>query len=57
MMQIVEQTKEEKIAMYMKCNKRALAEMLYQCNLIIEAWTPKKEPETVTTTTFSGYDD
>lgn len=42
-MQIAEQTKEEKIAMYMKCNKRALAEMLYQVNMILEAWDAKEQ--------------
>ncbi len=32
MIQIVEQTDKEKMAMYMKCSKKELAEMLIQCN-------------------------
>ena len=32
MLQIIEQTREEKIAMYMKLTKRELAEMLINCN-------------------------
>ena len=31
-MQIVEQSHEEKMAMYMKCTKKKLAEMLIACN-------------------------
>jgi len=34
-MQIIEQTHEEKVAMYMKCTKAELAEMLTNCNEII----------------------
>ncbi len=34
-MQIVEQTKEEKIKMYMRCTKGELAEMLYNANLLL----------------------
>lgn len=41
MMQIVKQTKEEKIKMYMKCPKKQLAEMLWSCNVIIDSLTPK----------------
>jgi len=36
MIQIVKQTHEEKLAMYMKCSKKKLAEMLIACNDIIE---------------------
>jgi len=39
-MQIVEQTDEEKLAMYMKCKKKQLAKMLIQCNKIIDANFP-----------------
>ena len=35
MMQIIEQTDEEKLAMYMKCKKVELAKMLIECNRII----------------------
>ena len=35
MLQIVEQTKEEKMAMYMKLPKKQIAEMLINCNDII----------------------
>lgn len=34
-MQIVEQTHEEKIAMYMKCTKKELIEMLIECNRLL----------------------
>jgi len=37
MMQIVQQTRDEKISMYMRTQKRKLAEMLVNCNEIIEA--------------------
>jgi len=37
MMYIVEQTKEEKIAMYMKCTKRELIEMVINCNMALSA--------------------
>ena len=36
MVRIVEQTDEEKIAMYMKCKKRELAEMLVNSNNALE---------------------
>lgn len=36
MVQIIPQTKEEKIAMYMKCTKKQLAEMLWACNVILD---------------------
>lgn len=41
MMQIVEQTDEEKMAMYMKVSKKKLCEMLIQCNKIIDARPPE----------------
>lgn len=31
-MQIIEQTDEEKMAMYMSCTKKELASMLLECN-------------------------
>lgn len=37
MLQLIEQTDEEKLKMYMKCTKKELAEMLIQCNKIIDA--------------------
>jgi urease beta subunit len=36
MMQIVEQTHEEKLAMYMKLPKKQLAEMLIECNTLLD---------------------
>ena len=36
MVTIIEQTDEEKLAMYMKCSKTELAKMLIQCNKIID---------------------
>lgn len=42
MLQIVEQTKEEKMAMYMKLPKKQIAEMLINCNDIITALTQVK---------------
>ena len=35
MMQIVEQTDEQQLTMYMKCSKEELASMLIQCNKAI----------------------
>jgi hypothetical protein len=40
MIQIVQQTKEEKIAMYMKCTKKELSEMLVNCNILLEKIGP-----------------
>jgi len=40
MFQIVEQTHEEKIAMYMKLTKAQLAEMLVNCNIALAAAYP-----------------
>ena len=42
MLQIVEQTKEEKMAMYMKLPKKQIAEMLINCNDIITALIQEK---------------
>jgi len=42
MLQIVEQTKEEKMAMYMKLPKKQIVEMLINCNDIITALTQAK---------------
>jgi hypothetical protein len=36
MVQVVDQTKEKKIAMYMKCTKKQLAEMLYNANVLLD---------------------
>ena len=36
MLQVIEQTREEKIKMYMKIPKKALIEMLINCNEIID---------------------
>lgn len=36
-MQVIEQTHEEKMAMYMKLPKKKLIEMLIQCNLLLAA--------------------
>ena len=40
MIQIVEQTDEEKLAMYMKCTKKQLSEMLIQANKHLDDCTP-----------------
>ena len=37
MIQIVEQTHEQKMSMYMKLSKKKLAEMLIQCNTLLES--------------------
>ncbi len=42
MLQIVEQTKDEKMAMYMKLPKKQIVEMLINCNDIITALTQAK---------------
>ena len=42
MLQIAEQTKEEKMAMYMKLPKKQIAEMLINCNDVITALTQAK---------------
>lgn len=36
MMQIIEQTHKQKMKMYMKCTKKKLAEMLIECNRILD---------------------
>lgn len=40
MIQVIEQTHEEKLAMYMKLPKKQVVEMLIECNRIIRAITP-----------------
>lgn len=54
MMHVVEQTRDEKIAMYMKCRKRELAEMLTNANETIagltKPWEPVQESQTGGTT-------
>ena len=42
MLQIVEQTQEEKMAMYMKLPKKQIVEMLINCDDIITALTQAK---------------
>lgn len=37
MMQVIDQTDEEQLAMYMKCSKVELANMLLQCNKAISS--------------------
>ena len=37
MIQVIEQTHDEKMKMYMKCTKKKLAEMLIECNRILNA--------------------
>ena len=39
MMQVVEQTHEERVKMYMRCKKKELAEMLANCNEVMGRWT------------------
>jgi hypothetical protein len=41
MMQIVEQSDEEKMKMYMKCTKKELASMLIECNRILSNIKPQ----------------
>ncbi len=42
MMQIIEQTHDEKVAMYMKsCTKKQLAEMLASCNEVLDTMPTK----------------
>lgn len=40
MVQIIEQTREEKIKIYMKLSKKELAEMLASANIFIQSVTP-----------------
>lgn len=42
MIRIVEQTREEKIEMYMKCTKKELAEMLLECNKYLKFYINKQ---------------
>ena len=37
MMRIIEQTHKEKLAMYMKCSKKELSQMLIECNRLLTA--------------------
>lgn len=37
MMQVIEQTHDEKMKMYMKCSKKKIIEMLIECNRILDA--------------------
>ena len=58
MLQVVEQTRDEKIAMYMKITKRELAEMLVNCNDVLAARARQVSirddmPPTVTITNWS----
>ncbi len=41
MLQTIEQTQEEKMTMYMKLSKKKLAEMLINCNNILNSY-PKR---------------
>ena len=42
MMQIIEQTHDEKVSMYMKsCTKKQLAEMLASCNEVLDTMPTK----------------
>ena len=43
MIQIIEQTDEEKMAMYMKCTKKELIEMLIQANKHLDSFKPQIE--------------
>ncbi len=63
MMQIVKQTDEEKIPMYLKLPKKRLAEMLVNCNNIIDTFINKTDDEKsinevlkiIEARIFSGY--
>ena len=39
-LQVVEQTHEEKVSMYMKCTKKQLVDMVIECNRILSLITP-----------------
>ena len=43
MIQIIEQTDEEKMAMYMKCTKKELIEMLIQANKHLDSFRPQTD--------------
>ena len=52
MMQIIEQTHDEKVAMYMKsCTKKQLAEMLTNCNEILSPYPNISDGTSTTTST------
>lgn len=52
-MQVMKQTHEEKVAMYMKLPKKQLIEMLIHCNILLEG-AVYDEAGPVTLTTSSG---
>lgn len=59
-MQVVEQTYEEKVAMYMKCTKKELIAMLIQCNLLLRPEKPYVNPlknVVITRTNSTGIED
>jgi hypothetical protein len=51
-MQIIEQTDEENLAMYMKCEKQELAKMLIQCNKLMGEKIP--EIQIITGTVYNA---
>ena len=53
MIRVIPQTREEKIAMYMKLTKRELAEMLASANEVVEALTREKSWQTTIPATTS----
>jgi hypothetical protein len=56
MMQIIEQTYEEKMAMYMKCTKKELAEMLINCNDILSMQMKLQSTPTATVNNFCNHE-
>ena len=52
MFHIVEQTHEERVAMYMRLKKKELAEMLANQQ---ETWSPAINPDTYTGTTWWSW--
>ena len=53
MMHIIPQTRDEKLAVYMKLTKRAVAEMLVNCNDALDSRPPA--PVRVEATTWAWY--
>jgi hypothetical protein len=47
--QVVEQTQEEKIAIYMKCSKKELIEMLLENQRLVDLFRPRNSYETCKT--------
>ena len=47
MVQVVEQTREEKIAMYKKCKKIDLINMLINCNMVLDTMHNRYVPSTL----------